>query len=188
MASITELKDIRDQLDGLIESRSRQLDILSRALDELLNAGASDHVIDRVMSLIEHVDTGDDTADVEPAEIPADEPDAPTDTRKQVIADLRSQGYVAPGFDALVRLYHRDIAEQEWSRAEDDCRGQLVRAAYRANYDPRNLWFCNDRELRKYASEELLEWFDRNGRLTYQELRTRLLGGKHFVAGYYNMR
>lgn len=193
MASITELQDIRDQLTGLIESRGQQLDILSHALENLLSVGASDYVVDQVMTLIEYVDAGEIAADTaetitEPAETPVDETETPIDTRKQIIAELRSQGYVAPGFDALVRLYHRDLAEQEWQRAENDCRGQLVRAAYRANYDPRNLWFCNDRELRKYASEELLEWFDQHGRLTYQALRNRLLDGKHYVAGYYNMR
>ena len=192
MASITELKQARDTLDQLISARDEQLAILSDALTGLLAAGASDDVIDRVMTVIELVDAGTITEDKAEGitedyvdDVPADEP---VSIRKQVIADLRAQGYVAPGFDALVRLYHRDIVEQEWTRAEQDCNGQLVRPEHRGTYtSTRNFWSCNTRELKKYASEELLEWFDRNGRITYSELRDRMLGGKHYAgSGYYN--
>jgi hypothetical protein len=124
---------------------------------------------------------------IEYAELEIADDNSERAARRDVIAMLRSEGYVGAGFDALARQYHRDLAEMDYLRAEDACRGHLVRPQHQNTYNPRNLWFCNERELRKYASEELLEWFDQYGRLTGAQLRENLLGRKHYAgSGYFN--
>lgn len=165
-----------------IEQRETQLAILGETLEQMLAAGASDAVIEGVIAAIDAVDAAENSDDDEP---PQDDPDRAI--RREIIAQLRSEGYVGVGFDALVTLYHRDLAELEYVKAEQETRGHMVRTRHQANYSARKLWFCTDRELRKYASEEMLEWFDQYGRLTRAQLRENLLGRKHYAgSGYYN--
>lgn len=164
-----------------IEQRESQLAILSETLERMLAAGAADAVIEGIIAAIDAVDA-EDTDDETQRD---DNPDR--EARREIITQLRSEGYVGVGFDALVTLYHRDLAELEYIKAENETRGHMIRTRYQANYSARKLWFCTDRELRKYASEEMLEWFDQYGRLTRAQLRENLLGRKHYAgSGYYN--
>lgn len=183
-----QLRNMREAIDREIAARERQLDTLTATLEKLIEAGASDAVIERVMQAIEIVDAATPApVSIDPEPEPEPEPE-PSDPRRVVIAELRSQGYMAPGFDALVRLYHRDLAELEWRKAEDDTRGHMTRPGH-TGYSTRNFWFCNERELRAHASEELLTWFDTNGRLTFRKLRDQLLTGQHYAgSGYLNDR
>lgn len=180
-----------------IEARDTQRDILADTLERLLTAGASDAVVEAVLAAVDVVDALElDTAaiaggstvvepDIEPDAI-AGPDDSERGIRQQVIAQLRGEGYVGAGFDVLVTQRHRDLAEDEFLRAENDCRGKLVRTEFQANYSARKLWFCSDRELRKYASDELLAWFDQYGRLTRAQLADNLLGRRHYTgSGYY---
>jgi hypothetical protein len=181
-----------------IEAHTTQRDILADTLEQMLAAGANDKVIEALLAAIDAIDTAeldatvcDTTQDI--ADEPDDYPDIeqPEDSdrgdRQRIIAQLRDEGYVGTGFDMLVTLRHRDLAEDEWLRAENDCRGKLVRTEFQANYDARKFWFCNDREVRKYASPELLAWFDQYGRLTRAQLADNLLGKRHYSgSGYYN--
>lgn len=177
--STSELTKLREAISHEINERGNQLAILTDTLEALLAAGANTAAIDAVLIAIDAIDAAADD------EIP--EPEGSDHaTRQQVITMLRAEGYSAPGFDALVTLYHRDLAELEYLKAETDTRGQMVRAESRANYSARRLWFCNDRELRKHASEEMLNWFDQNRRLTRAQLRDNLLGRTHHVSGYYS--
>lgn len=165
-----------------LEAQETQLAILTDTLERLLEAGASDTVVESVLAAIDAIQA----SDTEPAEI--DEPDdTEKGTRREIIAQLRSEGYVGAGFDQLVTLYHRDLAELEYLRAETDTRGHMIRTRFQDNYSARKLWFCTERELKKYASEEQLEWFDQYGRLTRAQLRDNLLGRKHYAgSGYLN--
>lgn len=169
-----------------LEAREAQLAILTNTLEQLLAAGASDTVVESVLAAIDAIEARDNSDDDQPAEI--DEPDdTEKATRREIIAQLRSEGYVGAGFEALVTLYHRDLAELEYLRAESDTRGHMIRTRHQNNYSARKLWFCNERELRKYASEEQLQWFDQYGRLTRAQLRDNLLGRKHYAgSGYLN--
>lgn len=184
-----------------IEREQSQRDILADTLERLLAAGASDAVVEALLTAIDAVDAaeldaaaiaggaglgvdseaaGDDYPDI------AGPDDSERGIRQQVIAQLRAEGYRGAGFDVLVTLRHRDLAEDEYLRAENDLRGKLVRTKYQADYSARKLWFCSDRELRKYASDELLAWFDQYGRLTRAQLADNLLGRRHYSgSGYY---
>lgn len=62
-------------------------------------------------------------------------------------------------------------------RAEGDCRGTLLTpAAQRAGINPFSLFSGPYSRVRKHGSEELREWFGRNGRLTFAEYRYHSLG------------
>lgn len=186
-----------------LERTESQLAILSDTLERMVAAGASDAVIEQLLTAIDLVDgsaapapadtvdelePSDDVDDVdEYDEIDTgDESGDDRATRREVIARLRSEGYAGAGFDVLVTAYHRDLAEDEYLRAERDCRGQLVRSEFQLDYSARKFWFCSPRELRKYASEDLLRWFDQYGRLTRSQLRDNLMGRRHYAgSGYY---
>lgn len=191
--TLAELTTLRDAAEREIAARTQQIDVLQATLSELIRSDAPDAAIERVLEAIEIIDG----ATLTPAELPAAgntdddadddiEPDD-SDPRKEFIMHARSLSYTGAGFDVLLTKYHRDIAELEWRRAEDDTRGHMVKREYAGSYNTRRFWFCNDRELRKYASEELLTWFDNNGRLTRAKLRASVLGGSFYAgSGYYN--
>jgi hypothetical protein len=170
-----------------IESHAAQLDLLNNTLEQMLETGAADSVIEAILTAIDALDadTTDARNDDDERDEIADDDDTERATRKQVIAHLRSEGYTGNGFDTLVTLYHRDLAELEYLRAEGDTRGHMIRSRYQNNYSARKLWFCTERELRKYASEEMLAWFDQYGRLTRAQLRENLLGRKHYAGSGY---
>lgn len=193
--TLAELTAMRDAAEREIAARTQQIDVLQATLSELIRSNAPDAAVERIIEAIEIIDG----ATPRPAELPsADDTDTTDDDtddtierdepRKEFITYARSLGYKGAGFDALLTAYHRDLAELEWRRAEDDTRGSMVkRSQAHKGYNTRRFWFCNDRELRAYASEELLTWFDNNGRLTRAQLRSNILGGKHYAgSGYYN--
>jgi hypothetical protein len=104
--------------------------------------------------------------------------------RDEAIASLRSSGYAGKGFRELVRSAHRDHVEQAHADAEDECRGHLLSPAGRAaGVHPRSLFTGPESRARKYASEELLGYWQRNGRLTVEDLAAGLLGGHMRSAG-----
>lgn len=176
-----------------LEQHESQLAILTDTLERMLAAGASDAVVESILTAIDLIDaapaadTVDDVDECDALERHESDDNPERATRREVIARLRSEGYAGAGFDVLVTLYHRDLAELEYLRAEGDCRGHMVRPRYQNDYSARKLWFCTDRELRKYASEEMLAWFDQYGRLTRAQLRDNLLGHAHYAgSGYFN--
>jgi hypothetical protein len=62
--------------------------------------------------------------------------------------------------------------EAKYLQAEHATRGDLLnKAGKAARIDPRSLFYGQEARARKYASEELSEWFTRNGRLTRTEFQ-----------------
>lgn len=182
-----ELQAVHNAIAAELANRKRQLEILADALDTLHAAGANGAVLDCLYQAIDIIDASTVVDTAEADEPPAPEPELTN--RQKAIADLRSLGYVAPGYDQLVRLYHRDVAEMEYLRAEADTRGHMTKRQHAGKYNARNLWFCNLRELRKYASDEMLTWFDTHGRITYRMLRDQMDSGQHYAgSGYINNR
>lgn len=97
--------------------------------------------------------------------------------RDRAIALLRNNGYVGAGFDELTRAAFDNEANRAYLRAEDDTRGHLLnRDGRAAGIEPRTLFKGPDARARRYASDELLAWWDEHGRLTLDELRAELLG------------
>lgn len=97
--------------------------------------------------------------------------------RQEAIRALRQSGYTGRGFDELTRHSYHDQVSEAYVAAEDATRGHmLTREGENRGIDPWQLWAGNEAFARRYASEELKNWWDRNGRLTFAEWRAQLLG------------
>lgn len=78
--------------------------------------------------------------------------------------------------DTIRRLYREYVAVQ-YLAAEEATRGHMLNLEGRNNdIDPTSLFSGNAARARKYASGDLLEWFDEHGRMTYTQFRTEILG------------
>jgi hypothetical protein len=72
-------------------------------------------------------------------------------------------------YDAFVR--------DSYVSAENDCRGvMLSRDGIASGIDPSSLFCGPASRVRKYASEELRTWFERNGRITFGEWKYNWFG------------
>jgi hypothetical protein len=98
--------------------------------------------------------------------------------RQTAISTLRGAGYAGRSFDALSRNAFRDHIYQRWLEAEDETRGHMLnRRAEARGVDARALFAGPESVARANASEELLAWWDANGRPTLEEFRADLLTG-----------
>lgn len=102
------------------------------------------------------------------------------DMRKQAaIQDLRDQGYKGSGFDALARAAYKDEVRRRTVMAENATNGYMLSpAGKKAGIDPYSLHTGPESRARKYASPELKEWFDQNGRPTAADFQAQLMGRK----------
>ncbi len=87
---------------------------------------------------------------------------------------------------------HRAEIRAEWElgqyalylQAESECRGELLnRAGEAAGIDPWTLFFGVERRVNAYASEELKEFFYREGRITVEEYTRQRARGAEGPAG-----
>lgn len=79
--------------------------------------------------------------------------------------------------DKQLRADYETWVDIQWMQAEDDCRGVLLNAQGRAaGVDARSLFSGPVARASKYASEELLSWWGRHGRLTFAAYRYQALG------------
>jgi hypothetical protein len=104
----------------------------------------------------------------------------PEAMRKQsVVQDLRSQGYKGSGFDALTRDAFKDEIRRRTVSAEGATNGYMLGpAGKKAGIDPWSLFTGPESRARKYASPELKEWWDQNGRPTITDFQAQLMGRK----------
>ncbi|MCE5290071.1 MAG: hypothetical protein LLG14_12655 [Nocardiaceae bacterium] len=113
--------------------------------------------------------------------------------RREALRWLHDNGYYGDFRRASKARYHDLLAEQ-YAQAEDDTRGAMLKSRYnpgepgREEFDAKvgsieNLWDAAPAALKKYASEELLLWFDQHGRVTLQRVRDSLLAGDFGHAG-----
>lgn len=98
--------------------------------------------------------------------------------RQEAIATLRGNGYRGKGFTELARDAFQEHAELVYQDAEAYCRGHMVnRAGQAANVSYRSLFTGPESRARKYASEDLLRYWQDNGRITLDDFAAGLLGG-----------
>lgn len=98
--------------------------------------------------------------------------------RDAAIASLRASGYEGKGLDELTRAAFRDHVELMYQAAEDETRGVMVtKAGKRAGVTARDLFGGTEARARKYATEELLSYWQTHGRLTVEDFRAGILGG-----------
>lgn len=99
--------------------------------------------------------------------------------RQEVTARLRRDGHRGRNFDQLARSYHREEVRQAYLRAEEVCRGHVLSpAGKRAGVDPESLFTAPEATARKYASEELRDFWREHGRPTLADTKAELLGGR----------
>ncbi len=98
--------------------------------------------------------------------------------REDAIARLRREGYRGRGFDELARAAYADRLERDYFAAEAATNGVMTTAeGQRSGLDPRNLWRQNENYARRWASDELKQWWDENGRVTFDQFAAEQLGG-----------
>lgn len=97
--------------------------------------------------------------------------------RDRAIASLRARGYTGRGFDELARAAFRDFTYDRYLEAETETRGHMLNSASTAaDVEPLSLFTGNAARARKYASDELKQWWDNHGRITYDAFSADLLG------------
>ncbi len=109
--------------------------------------------------------------------------------RAEVLADLRANGYDARSFDQATARAFTDHARELYRQAEDATNGYLLNRDGRARgIDPASLFTGSDSRARRYASDELRQWWDEHGRITLDDWRDQLLTGgasRKEWSGYY---
>ena len=97
--------------------------------------------------------------------------------RQAAIGSLRDQGYRGDSFEDLARQSYKDKLASDYWAAEDATNGYLLsREGETQGVEPRDLWIRNEAFARRWASAELREWWDQNGRVTFAEWQAQLLG------------
>lgn len=98
--------------------------------------------------------------------------------RDDAISRLRAEGHQGAGFDELARSAFRAALDEQYVAAEAATNGYLLTAeGQRRGLEPRDLWRRNETYARRWASDELKQWWDDHGRLTFDEYRAALLSG-----------
>jgi hypothetical protein len=99
--------------------------------------------------------------------------------RQSAIQQLRTQGYTGSGFDALTRAAYKDDIRRRTVMAENATNGYMLSpAGKKAGIEPYSLFTGPESRARKYASPELKEWFDQNGRPTAADFQAQMTGQK----------
>lgn len=103
--------------------------------------------------------------------------DTETMQRQASIAQLRAQGYQGRNFNELARAAFKDDVQRRVLDAESATNGVMLnRDGQKAGIDPWSLFTGPEPRARKYASSELGEWWDQNGRPTAADFQATLLG------------
>jgi hypothetical protein len=98
--------------------------------------------------------------------------------RDEAIRTMRDNGYRGKGFTELARAVFVEHQEASYWAAEEATNGYLVNAAgERAGIHGRSLFTGNEDRARKYASPELLDYWQEHGRMTLQDFTAGMLGG-----------
>lgn len=98
--------------------------------------------------------------------------------QQAAIASLRENGYRGAGFHELSRNAYREELDRLQLAAEAATRGHMVTPeGKRRGITSRTLFGSNEAAARRYASDELKQFWDDHGRLTLDDFRASLLGG-----------
>lgn len=99
--------------------------------------------------------------------------------RQRAMGALRDAGYRGRSLDALARAAYRDHVRAAYLAAEKACRGQVLTPEARSKgIDPASLFTGPAQRASRWASDELKEWWDAHGRVTFDEFVGRMLSGR----------
>ncbi len=98
--------------------------------------------------------------------------------KRDFMDQARKDGHTGDSFDAVLTQYHLALVGDLENQAEEATNGHMMAPGQVGKMHPAWFWFTpSDDVVRKYASEDLLRWFDQHGRLTRAELRRQILSG-----------
>jgi hypothetical protein len=98
--------------------------------------------------------------------------------RQEVIRSLRASGHKGAGLDELLRSAHSEHVRQSYLDAGNVTRGVLRNKAGEVAGIPAAALFSGpESRARKYASRELLDYWQVHGRLTVADFKAATLGG-----------
>lgn len=97
--------------------------------------------------------------------------------RKRLFLDLvRGEGYTVAGFDEAVTVYVRQLQDAQYWLSEAETNGVWFRKGVKG--DPRRLWIMSEDQVHGVASDEMLEFFNKHGRITRAGFREQVLSGR----------
>lgn len=103
--------------------------------------------------------------------------------RDDAISMLRAEGHTGAGFDEITRNAFVRELNSAWVDAENATNGYMVRKEFLNQVPyPEKLWQVNEATARKWATPELLEYWDLHGRITLEEFRANLVDPKAAAA------
>jgi hypothetical protein len=171
---ITKLTD--DQLTAELTAAANSDDEarIERVLAEFDRREAADARINELVAKgWTYRDAYAEAHDLDPAELDRQE-------RAAMVASARQPG---ESLEQVVDRLYGEMTRARYVQAEDACRGQLLNAAGRAaNVDPYVLFHGPAQRVRKYASDELRNWFKENGRLIWIDYKAQMLGRASDIA------
>lgn len=98
--------------------------------------------------------------------------------RLELAARLDAEGVPGRSLDDKIRYRYRQETARAYVDAENETRGHMLsRQGEARGIDPANLFHGPEARARKWASDELKEYWDLNGRLTLDDYRNQLLTG-----------
>lgn len=98
--------------------------------------------------------------------------------REEATSRLRDAGYAGKDFRSMARQAHAEEVAAMYLHAEEVCRGSMLNAAgKRAGVSAESLFSGPAATAKKYASEELTDYFRQHGRRTLEDFTAELLGG-----------
>jgi len=98
--------------------------------------------------------------------------------REERLAQLGMLGGRRPGetLDQYVTRQYDEWLEARWLAAEAATNGYMLNREGRARgIDPRTLFYGSWDRVKKYGSQELLNWFEANGWMNKTEFRAQML-------------
>ncbi|QFG11431.1 head maturation protease [Mycobacterium phage Ekdilam] len=97
--------------------------------------------------------------------------------KKNFMLDAQRDGHSGNTFTKVLKQSYYSLVEEAYWKAEADTNGFMIARKYTGKVDPTMLWHMSERDARKYMSEEMAQWFDDNGRLTFMAYRQSVLDG-----------
>ncbi|AJD82229.1 hypothetical protein PBI_KESHU_9 [Mycobacterium phage Keshu] len=100
------------------------------------------------------------------------------DVRKRnFMRQAQADGHSGNTFTKVLKQSYYSLVDEAYWKAEQATNGVMIKRAFEGKVSPTMLWHMSDRDARKYMSDEMAEWFDQNGRLTFMAYRQSVLDG-----------
>ncbi|WNM68949.1 minor capsid protein [Mycobacterium Phage TribleTrouble] len=97
--------------------------------------------------------------------------------RDNFMRDALRDGHRGNTFTKVLKDKYYSLADEAYWQAEAATNGHMITRKYVGKVDPTHLWFMSERDARKYMSEEMANWFDEHGRITFMAYRQSVLDG-----------